>query len=180
MSEGPRILVIDDDATFRERLSRALSDRGCRVCSAGAAEEAIQAWEAEACEGAVLDLRLVSASGLDLIGRFRDRRPSARIVILTGFGSLATAMEAGRRGASEYLTKPVDPDRLVQALLGPPGFARSPEAADPTVLSLERVEWEHMQRVLTECRGNISRTARLLGIDRRSLQRKLAKYPPRQ
>jgi two-component system response regulator RegA len=180
MSEGPRILVIDDDATFRERLSRALSDRGCRVCSAGVAEEAIQAWEAEAFEGAVLDLRLVSASGLDFIGRFRERRPSARIVILTGFGSLATAMEAGRRGAAEYLTKPVDPDRLVQALLGPPGFARSPEAAGPTVLSLERVEWEHMQRVLTECRGNISRTARLLGIDRRSLQRKLAKYPPRQ
>ena len=165
-----KILVIDDDPTFRERLGRALSDRGCRVSTAGGTEEAIRAWDVDSFEGAVLDLRLVSASGLDLIGQLRERRPAARIVMLTGFGSLATAMEAGRRGASDYLTKPVDPDRLVQALRGPGSTDRSPEAADPTVLSLERVEWEHMQRVLADCQGNISRTARLLGIDRRSLQ----------
>lgn len=178
MKATPAILLVDDDGVFRERLARALTARGCRVLTAGAPRVALELWRASSFDGAVLDLRLVESSGLKLIPEFKARHSQARIVVLTGFGSIGTAMEAGRLGAAEYLTKPVDVDRLFAALRGEP----SPVAADPSgranVPTLESVEWEHIQRVLADCGGNVSRAARLLGIDRRSLQRKLAKYPP--
>jgi two-component system, response regulator RegA len=113
-----------------------------------------------------------------LIPEFKARHPDARVIVLTGFGSIGTAMEAGRLGAAEYLTKPVDVDLLLAALRGEGNAGAALAAASAAVPTLESVEWEHIQRVLADCGGNVSRTARLLGIDRRSLQRKLSKYPP--
>jgi two-component system response regulator RegA len=178
MSEAPAILLVDDDAVFRDRLARALAARGCRVLTAGDSRTATMLWEGTVFAGAVLDLRLVESSGLKLIPEFKARHPEARIVVLTGFGSIGTAMEAGRLGAAEYLTKPVDVDRLLAALHGGGRDGLVGAAASDSVPTLESVEWEHIQRVLADCGGNVSRTARLLGIDRRSLQRKLSKYPP--
>ncbi len=172
------VLLVDDDAVFRERLARALEARGCRVVTCGAAGPALEQWERESFDGAVVDLRLVASSGLSLIPSLKEHHPDARIVVLTGFGSLGTAMEAGRLGATDYLTKPVEVDRLVGALRGNPMVSSSAPLDLPEVPTLESVEWEHIQRVLADCGGNVSRTARMLGIDRRSLQRKLAKYPP--
>ena len=178
MKETPAILLVDDDGVFRERLARALKARGCRVLTAGDPRGAAELWGASTFDGAVFDLRLVESSGLKLIPEFKARHPQARIVVLTGFGSIGTAMEAGRLGVAEYLTKPVDVDRLFVALRGEPGVAVADATGPAGVPTLESVEWEHIQRVLADCGGNVSRAARLLGIDRRSLQRKLAKYPP--
>lgn len=178
MSEAPAILLVDDDAVFRDRLARALAARGRRVLAAGDPRTAMDLWGGSAFDGAVLDLRLVESSGLKLIPALRARHPGARIVVLTGFGSIGTAMEAGRLGAAEYLTKPVDVDRLLAALHGEGHEGPARAATSTSVPTLESVEWEHIQRVLADCGGNVSRTARLLGIDRRSLQRKLSKYPP--
>lgn len=179
MSERLAILVVDDDAEFRVRLSRALEARGCRVVSAGDGATAHQQWAADTFDAAIVDLRLDTASGLRLIPELQQVRPAARIVVLTGFSSLGTAVEAGRLGVAEYLTKPVDVDRVFEAVAGGSRAAATASATNaPEVPSLDRVEWEHIQRVLAACDGNISQTARLLGIDRRSLQRKLAKYPP--
>jgi two-component system response regulator RegA len=174
------LLMVDDDREFRERLARALEVRGCRVTTASEPLAARQLWDAAEFDAAIVDLRLDTDSGLRLIPGLRQRRPEARIVVLTGFGSIGTAMEAGRLGVTEYFTKPVDVDRLHAVLRGrregePEG---SPDASEVEVPSLDLVEWEHIQRVLSACDGNVSRTARLLGIDRRSLQRKLSKYPP--
>jgi two-component system response regulator RegA len=178
MTESSSILLVDDDAVFRDRLARALTVRGCRVVVAGDARTASALWSGSLFAGAVLDLRLVESSGLQLIPEFKAFHPDARIVVLTGFGSIGTAMEAGRLGAAEYLTKPVDVDRLLAALRGEGSAGAALAAATAVVPTLESVEWEHIQRVLADCGGNVSRTARLLGIDRRSLQRKLSKYPP--
>jgi len=177
MNRPLEILLVDDDAGFRDRLARALIARGCGVATAGDAESARKSWESRPFDAAVVDLRLQASSGLHLVPALQERHPAARVVVLTGFGSIVTAMEAGRLGVAEYLTKPVEVDRLLEVLRGP-GEADGGAEAEPGVPSLDRVEWEHIQRVLAECSGNISRTARLLGIDRRSLQRKLAKHPP--
>ncbi|MBL9126983.1 MAG: response regulator [Verrucomicrobiales bacterium] len=178
MSRKASVLLVDDDAAFRDRLAKALVARGCRVVIAETAEAAMDAWSGDAFDGAVLDLRLVSGSGLALVPLLKARGGPCRIVVLTGFGSIATAMEAGRLGVAEYLTKPVDVDRLYAALFGAEPKIGPGEPESLCVPSLDRVEWEHIQRVLADCRGNVSRAARVLGIDRRSLQRKLAKYPP--
>jgi len=121
----------------------------------------------------VLDLRVEDGSGLDLIPRLKAADPATRIVVLTGFGSIATAVEAVRRGATHYLTKPANADEILAA------FAPAGAAVETPLqpMSLDRVEWEHINRVLLECGGNISEAARVLGLHRRSLQRKLAKYP---
>lgn len=178
MISAPAILLVDDDGVFRERLARALAARGYRVLTAGDPRTAAELWGESMFDGAVLDLRLVESSGLKLIPELKARHPGARIVVLTGFGSIGTAMEAGRLGAAEYLTKPVDVDRLLAALRGGTGGAVAGGDGSAVVPTLESVEWEHIQRVLADCGGNVSKTARLLGIDRRSLQRKLSKYPP--
>jgi two-component system response regulator RegA len=124
---------------------------------------------------AVVDLRLPDGSGLDVVQRLKAIDPSTAIVVLTGYGSIATALESVRLGALHYLTKPTDADRILAAFQH--GLASRPRdlAADPP--SLARVEWEYLNRVLTDCDGNISEAARQLGMHRRSLQRKLSKYP---
>jgi two-component system response regulator RegA len=172
-----QLLLVDDDEAFRNRLAGALEKRGWPVLMADDASTALAAVGADGLSGAIVDLHLRGLSGLRVVGALRAASESLRIVVLTGFGSIATALEAVRLGANDYLTKPSDPDTILCALLGE-RTARESSPAAVAVPSLDRVEWEHIQRVLTECEGNISKTARLLRIDRRSLQRKLGKYPP--
>jgi two-component system response regulator RegA len=178
MSEtiGRTILVVDDDATYRGRLVRALSDRGLTVFAAGSYDEAVRSAETDSPEMALVDLRLPGRSGLDVVKRLKELDATTTVVVLTGYGSIATAVESVRLGATTYLTKPVDADQILAALDG------TTTAADPAVTtpSLARVEWEHIHRVMQDCEGNISEAARRLGLHRRSLQRKLAKYPVRE
>lgn len=130
----------------------------------------------------MIDLRLPELGGLELIPRLLEAEPELRIVMLTGYASVATAMKAVRLGAHDYLTKPADTDQIMNALAADPAGVHNSKMVDGSlkVPSLEWVEWQHMHRVLADCRGNISQAARLLRIDRRSLQRKLAKYAPNQ
>jgi two-component system response regulator RegA len=167
------LLVVDDDEIFRTRLVRALVDRGFDVRAAGSHEEAMQRAREESPELALVDLRLPGRPGLDLVRDLKALDPATIVIVLTGYGSIATALESVRLGASTYLTKPVDADQIVAAFEGAGGAQAAPHA----VPSLARVEWEHIQRVLADCGGNVSQAARLLGIHRRSLQRKLAKFP---
>jgi two-component system response regulator RegA len=169
------LLLVDDDEVLRERLGRALRERGFEVTTAESGEAAIAAARRDAPEFAVVDLRMPGASGIEVLDALRAIDPATRVLMLTGYGSIATAVEATRRGAIGYLSKPADADEVVAALLGRPGSPASGEVDTP---SLARAEWEHIQRVLVDCSGNVSETARRLGIHRRSLQRKLQKYPP--
>ena len=174
----PTVLVVDDDERFRERLARAFEARGWDATAVGSGEEAIACAAEESPEHAVVDLRMAGMSGLELVDALVANDPSTNIVLLTGYGSIATAVEAVRRGATDYLTTPAELDEILRAfekrgLDQGSGDLGSPEH----VSSLARAEWEHINRVLTECGGNISQAARLLGLHRRSLQRKLAKYP---
>ena len=174
-----RILLIDDDATFVHVLSRALSARGFEVHGAHDGAGALSACVDFAPRYAVLDLKLGGESGLALIPQLLSARPGLRILLLTGYASIATAVEAIKRGAHDYLAKPVDADQVVQALLGDAkqiDTEHLPDAPPP----LKRLEWEHIQRVLADCDGNISEAARRLGLHRRTLQRKLAKRPVRE
>ena len=170
------LLVVDDDDALLSRLARALEARGFAVWPARSVAEALERARAESPEAALVDLRLPDGHGLDLVRELHAIDQTTRIVVLTGYGAIATAVQSLKLGASNYLTKPVDADQVVAALEDAP--ATAPAAApDYTVPSLARVEWEHIQRVLTECDGNISQAARVLGLHRRSLQRKLSKYP---
>lgn len=177
MSTG-RLLLVDDDPVFRDRLARALTARGMTVETAADSASALRLAEAGAFTAAIIDLRLGQDSGLRLVADLRSRHPALTMVVLTGFGSIATALEAVRLGARDYLTKPVEPDQILQALRGERVAGAVAAAVDLEPASLDRVEWEHIQRVLCDVGHNITRAAKLLGIDRRSLQRKLAKYPP--
>ncbi len=171
------ILLVDDDEVFRSRLARALRDRGHEVRSAGNAEEALALAQAESPEYAVVDLKMPGRGGLHLVAELKALDPNTSVVVLTGYGSIATALEAVRRGALDYLAKPLDADELL-AVIARAGGAPGPlpdTAATPT---LARAEWEHIQRVLADCEGNVSEAARRLGLHRKSLQRKLHKYPP--
>lgn len=171
----PRFLVVDDDGIFRDRLVKALTDRGFPTRGAEHGERALQLLAIEPAERVVLDLRMPGANGLDIIPQIGEVAPESDVVVLTGYGSIATALEAVRRGALSYLTKPVDVEEILIAFeKGIDGVAAD---APSEVPSLARVEWEHIQRVLVECDGNISEAARVLGIHRRSLQRKLGKHP---
>jgi two-component system response regulator RegA len=171
----PKILVCDDDAIFRKRLVRALQARGHETLDAPTPDDAIELAKRFKPQRAVLDLKMPQRSGLDLLNELTAIDPDMDVVILTGFGSIATAVEAVHRGALDYLTKPADADQILAA------FDRDgelPPQVPDNQPTLARVEWEHIQRVLAECGGNISQAARKLGIHRRSLQRKLAKMPP--
>jgi two-component system response regulator RegA len=172
------ILVIDDDATFNSVLSRALTRRGFEVKSATDADGAIAAAHDTSPDAAVLDLNLGSVSGLSLIQPLLSAAPHCRIVVLTGYASIATAVEAVKLGATQYFAKPVEVDAIVAAFdahdEGEP-VAETELPSDP--LSVDRLEWEHIQRVLHEHEGNISATARALKMHRRTLQRKLSKRP---
>jgi two-component system response regulator RegA len=174
VTERPLLLLVEDDAVLRQRLARAFDARGFDVRAVAGAMEAEAIVQDDVPEFAVVDLRIASGNGLDLIPRLILADPATRIVVLTGYGSIATAVEAIRRGATQYLTKPADADQILAAF-GGAAAAASTEHAQP--MTLDRLEWEHINRVLVECDGNISETARVLGIHRRSLQRKLAKYP---
>lgn len=171
MTDARTLLVADDDAPFRQRLVKALVDRGFDVTGVESAAAAVAAARRDSPELALVDLRLGDDSGLDLVRALKDIDATTNIVVLTGYGSIATAIESMKRGATTYLTKPVDADQIVAA------FAGGAAPAAPAVPSLARVEWEHIQRVLADCAGNVSQASRLLGIHRRSLQRKLSKHP---
>lgn len=179
MSELHSILLVDDDATFRTRLAKALGDRNLLVLTAESVAAAEKLLTIDSVDGIVLDLNMPGESGLELIPTAKELQPSVKIVVLTGYGSIATALEAVRRGAFNYLTKPADADQIVAAFLRESLAPIAEEDAKPSVPSLPQVEWEHLQRVLTDCGGNISKAAKLLGMHRRSLQRKLAKLPSR-
>jgi two-component system, response regulator RegA len=171
----PSLLLVDDDAVYRERLAKAMTARGYEVRTAADAEVAVALAEADSPELAVLDLRMPGESGLDLLRRLKAIDPTTRILMLTGYGSIATALEAVRLGAVHYLTKPVDVDEILVAFdrEGAPA-----ELLDTETPSLARVEWEHLQRVLNDCEGNLSEAARRLGMHRRSLQRKASRKRP--
>lgn len=172
-----KLLLVDDDEAFLRVLGKALERRGYCVLTATTAAGA-QSLAREQTPGyAVVDLKLENESGLDLVPVLKTINEGMVIVVLTGYASITTAVEAIKRGASNYLAKPAKVDEVVQALAG----TRLAESAheDYTPMSVERLEWEHIQKVLQENDGNISATARSLGMYRRTLQRKLAKKPVR-
>ena len=169
-----RLLLVEDDATFRGVLARALSRRGYAVTEARSAEEALDLVDRLRPEFAVIDLKLPGASGLAVVAGVRRRMPAARVLVLTGYASVATAVEAIKLGATHYLAKPADADQIHEALHRDVGDARLPVTDRP---SLARLEWEHIQQVLAEQDHNVSATARMLKMHRRTLQRKLAKKP---
>ena len=168
------LLIVDDDAPFRTRLARAFAERGLAVSAAANYDEAVAAAESETPELALVDLKLPGRSGLDVVRRLRELDATTSIVVLTGYGSIATAVESVRIGAMSYLTKPVDADQILAAF---DGIEADGQGEAPATPSLARVEWEHIHRVMSDCDGNISEAARRLRIHRRSLQRKLSKYP---
>lgn len=170
-------LIADDDDIFRNRLGRALEARGWEVFLAANTTQALAAAQQHAPDLAIGDLRLGSENGLDVVRVLRSQDSTMSIIMLTGWGSIATALDAVRGGADHYLSKPVDTDQIIAVFnsLPAPGVNANPPSSVP---SLARVEWEHIQRVIADCGGNISRAARALGIHRRSLQRKISKYPP--
>jgi two-component system response regulator RegA len=173
-------LVVDDDDIFRNRLCRAFVARGWEAIGAADGPSALELASQSSPDLAVVDLRLPGMSGLDIVQGLRNLDETTCIIMLTGYGSIATALTATKLGANHYLSKPADADQILNAyikinegLSDPPG-----EPGAHTVPSLARVEWEHIQRVLADCHGNVSQAAKRLGLHRRSLQRKLAKYPP--
>ncbi|HVK88682.1 MAG TPA: response regulator [Kofleriaceae bacterium] len=179
--QKPSILIVDDDEVYRNRLARAFVDRGYDVRTAQDYETAVAAANVESPEFAVVDLKMPGKSGLELIKALVEIDPATKAVVLTGYGSIATAIDAVRLGATYYLSKPADADDIVAAFArgeAPPLDPPAPADADYKAPSLARAEWEHINRVLSDAGGNISEAARRLGIHRRSLQRKLQKYPP--
>ncbi len=172
------ILLVDDEDYFRERLSKAFADRGFIVHSAENYEEALQVIIKKKPARAVVDLKMPGKSGLDIIKDGLAIFPDMQIVVLTGYGSIATATEAIKLGALYYLPKPADVDDILKAFSNNQDHETSVEQDEFTPPSLARAEWEHINRVLSDCKGNISAAAKKLGIHRRTLQRKLYKYAP--
>jgi len=171
------LLLVDDDEVLRERLADAFRSRSFEVRTAGSFDDAVALAREDTPEYAVVDLRMPGRSGLELIQALRELDPATRILVLTGYGSISTAVDAMRLGAANYVPKPADADDILAA------FERAESdpldsSSDYCAPSLARAEWEHIQRVLGDCGGNISAAARRLGIHRRSLQRKLQKFAP--
>jgi len=175
--DRPSLLLVDDDAAFREVLAEALAKRGFDVRVAHDVPSGLAAASADAPECAVIDLKMPGASGLELVKKLKELDENTRIVMLTGYASIATAVEAIKLGAVHYLAKPADADEILAALMRTEGDTAVEVEARP--LSVARLEWEHIQKVLSECGGNVSETARRLNMHRRTLQRKLAKRPAR-
>lgn len=172
----PSLLLVDDDEIFLNRLARAMEKRGFNVSRAASVAEAREIVAASPPAHAVVDLRLEDGNGLDIVDALREARADARIVVLTGYGAIATAVAAVKMGATDYLSKPADADDVTRALLS------TAEALPPppeTPMSADRVRWEHIQRVYEQCERNVSETARRLHMHRRTLQRILAKRSPR-
>ena len=170
------LLIVEDDASLRSVLARAMERRGFSVRVAEDADQALTAARAQTPTHAIVDLRLPGASGLTVVPALRALDAAMRIVVLTGYASIATAVEAIKLGATHYLAKPVDADQIVAAFGETAGNADTDVPQKP--LSVDRLEWEHIQKILGEHDGNISATARSLGMHRRTLQRKLAKRAP--
>jgi two-component system, response regulator RegA len=170
-----RLLVVDDDGIFRARLTRAFAARGLQTAEAADAAAAVEVARTFRPTCAVVDLRMPGRSGLDLVADLVRLDDRMKVVVLTAYGSITTAVEALHRGAINYLTKPADAEQILAAFM--PGQEAAHEPPDEG-LSLARVEWEHIQRTLADCGGNISEAARKLGIHRRSLQRKLTRMRP--
>src|ERR1700724_703888 len=170
------LLIVDDDKPFLQRLARAMESRGFIVDTADSVAEGIRKVEAGPPAYAVVDLRLEDGNGLDVIELIRKRRPDSRMVVLTGYGNIATAVTAVKLGAVDYLAKPADADEGVAALTYD-GTAKAAPPENP--MSADRVRWEHIQRVYELCERTVSETARRLNMHRRTLQRILAKRAPR-
>src|SRR4029079_5089805 len=170
------LLIVEDDKSFLQRLARAMEARGFDVATPESVGEGLQQVEMSAPAFAVVDMRLGDGNGLDVIVALKQRRPAARAIILTGYGTTATAVNAVKIGAVDYLSKPADADDVVAALLALEG-----RKADPPEhpMSADRVRWEHIQRIYELCGRNVSETARRLNMHRRTLQRILAKRAPR-
>jgi len=173
--EQPHLLLVDDDEVFTRVMARAMSRRGLRVSIAGSADEGLALAKADLPDYAVLDLKMDGDSGLVLLPKLLELDVEMKVLILTGYSSIATAVEAIKRGASNYLCKPADADDVLAALLSEHADLETLVPENP--MSVDRVQWEHIQRVLGEHEGNISATARALGMHRRTLQRKLQKRP---
>jgi two-component system response regulator RegA len=179
MENARAALVVDDDDIFRNRLCRAFAARGWEAMGAADGASALELASQSSPDLAVVDLRLPGMSGLDIVEGLRGLDETTCIIMLTGYGSIATALTATKLGANHYLSKPADADQILNAYSRISEDAGEvPDKSAHAVPSLARVEWEHIQRVLTDCDGNVSQAAKLLGLHRRSLQRKLAKYPP--
>ena len=176
-----KILVIDDDLHFVQVLNRTLARHQYLTAFAHTGEEALNQAAAFQPDWITLDLRLEKESGLSLIEPLKERCKHARIVVLTGYASIPTAVEAIKLGADNYLHKPVTVTELIHAFDGPNSVLPSSTEAplESEVMSMERLEWEHIQRILNEYQGNISATARALNMHRRTLQRKLQKHAPK-
>lgn len=172
------IMIVDDDVTFCQVLSNAFSRRGYKVSAVHDTTDVIGAVKKHSPDSVVMDLRMPGISGLELIPPLRKLNPNIRILVLTGYASIATAVEAIKLGAVYYLTKPADADEIIAKLNNNDGNPTTPVKRD--LLSTRRLEWEHISKVLMECNGNISAAARILGVHRRSLQRKLNKHPVRR
>jgi two-component system response regulator RegA len=173
------ILVVDDEELFRDRLSRALQKRKFEVFSAANFEEAITIIQTSKPDLGVFDLKMPGKSGLELLKDALQLHPEMKIIVLTGYGSIATAIDAVKMGALSYIAKPADVNDILNAFTDQ---TTDPGTVDPDSLrapSLARTEWEHINRVLRDCDGNISAAAKRLDIHRRTLQRKLQKYPPK-
>lgn len=168
------ILLVDDDETFCRVMSRALERRGYTVDSANTTVQALELCEQQVMDYCVVDLKLENESGLALIPQIKQRLPQAVIVVLTGYASIATTIEAIKLGAAYYLAKPVDADTLIASFSRTDASVEQPIAGEP--MSVQKLEWEHIQRVLAEHDGNVSATARALNMHRRTLQRKLQKH----
>jgi two-component system response regulator RegA len=170
------LLILDDDEPFRRRLGRAMEKRGFEVVAADSVAAGRMAAAARPPAYAVIDLRLEDGNGLDIVELLRERRPDSRIVVLTGYGAIASAVAAVKIGATDYLAKPADANDVTRALLAR-GGARPEPPERP--MSADRVRWEHIQRVYELCDRNVSETARRLGMHRRTLQRILSKRSPK-
>jgi two-component system response regulator RegA len=178
MSAG-RLLLVDDDEVFRERLAQALRQRGQDVVTAADGPEAMRAAGRGKWTAAVVDLRMPGMTGTELVPELLRVQPELRVVVLTGYGSIASAVEAMRLGAHNYVSKPADADDVLAAVTGDARRIDAPAGEEAPPPTLARAEWEHIQRILSDTGGNVSETARRLGITRRTLQLKLKKYPPR-
>ncbi len=172
----PSLLLVDDDEPFLKRLARAMEKRGFAVETAESVATGRAAVSARPPAYAVVDLRLADGNGLDVVEALRERRPDARIVVLTGYGAIATAVAAVKIGATDYLSKPADANDVTAALLS--DYDDLPPPSD-NPMSADRVRWEHIQRIYEQCDRNVSETARRLNMHRRTLQRILAKRSPR-
>jgi two-component system response regulator RegA len=176
IARDPTLLLVDDDEPFLRRLARAMEKRGFVPETAGSVAAGKAIARARPPAYAVVDLRLEDGNGLDVVEALREKRPDCRIVVLTGYGAIATAVAAVKIGATDYLSKPADANDITNALM-----ARTDSLPPPpeNPMSADRVKWEHIQRVFEQCERNVSETARRLSMHRRTLQRILAKRSPR-